>query len=642
MPVEFPNLSPDEFEELTTALANDGAGWQISGASGSGKSKAMENMFMTLVRRRGRQAIFFDPHGESAKALWRMVQTLPKRIRGNVLYIRPSDLRTVVGINPLHVPRNGLTDYEWRARLANKVSHTALILLAAFGETAFGARPVLRKWVTRWLRTLAYVGLSISDVQYFIDVRSDLYQELVQLVPDVLARNEMAELPRLRLHELENEIASAKNRFLGMLENPACESVLGRNRDCLDMHQLIADGTSLIVDLEPAGVLSADDQQLLCNLYLNEFLHAVINIPDEQRRPCWCFIDELAVFQTSQNLLLNMLCEIRKFKTRFILAHQGSSRFPGGQENEFLKTIMAQCRVHLYFRHAAHDAVFFSGGPALSSYDPLKVKHEQRQDVQIHDGVDIIELQGRSSQQGETETDGGSEVHGTTAASTWGVQEGESTSQSEQSQLDSLRSAVTRATNNNYSTREGGSHSETNQKGRNWSTARTSSHGWSVNQTTVPKFRVENVVQSVTFFTSEEQCRLIAQKVVDFSPGEGLLHIGGKGTWIVQLPLPVDRLARTPRARAKAMKEAHERLMARPEFTTPEQIQHERCQTLSALIREVRNILRHSDRRDENQVCLNLHSQPVAESISSIPETQPGLTNTPPTKTEDTNAPWDI
>ncbi|MCA9047385.1 MAG: hypothetical protein KDA89_01570, partial [Planctomycetaceae bacterium] len=630
--------------ELTAALSNDGAGWSIGGVSGSGKSCSMEVMFITLIRRGGRQAIFFDPHGTSAKALWRMVQTLPKRIRDNVLYIRPSDLRTVVGINPLSIPRHGLSDYEWRARLSNKVNHTALILLAAFGEAGFGARPVLRKWVTRWLRTLAFVGLSISDVQYFLDVRSELYEELVQVVPDVMARNEMAELPRLRLHELENEIASAKNRFLALLENSVCESVLGRNHDCLDMSQLIADGTSLILDLEPAGVLSPDDQQLLCNLYLSEFLHAVINMPEEQRRPCFCFIDELAVFQTSQNLLLAMLCEIRKFRTKFILAHQGSSRFPGGTDNEFLRTIMAQCRVHLNMRQSAHDAVFFSSEPALAAFDPMMIKHEQHQEVQVNDGVEIIELQSRNSQEGTTETEGGSEVHGTTEASTWGVQEGEATSESEQNQLETLRSAVTRAVNSNHSTREGGSHSETNQKGRNWSRARTSNNGWSVNQTTIPKFRVKDVVQSVTFYTAEEQTRLIAQQMVNFSPGEGLLHIGGKGTWIVQLPLPVDRLARTPKARAKALKEAHLRLMSRPEFTTPEQIQIERQQTLSALIRELRILLRDPDFRENRQRRLNLHSQttPEPEPADDRPAAEPHVVDNPSTETEDNNAPWDI
>ena len=54
-------------------LFSAGAGVQISGDSGSGKSNALEVILHRLSQVRDAGLLFIDPHGESAKKLYRMI-----------------------------------------------------------------------------------------------------------------------------------------------------------------------------------------------------------------------------------------------------------------------------------------------------------------------------------------------------------------------------------------------------------------------------------------------------------------------------------------------------------------------------------------------------------------------------------------
>src|SRR5207245_10038908 len=110
----------------------------------------------------------------------------------------PADTSIVTPLNPLAVEAEGRDEYTWRARLSVKVAHVARILLHAWGETDFNSKPLLFKWTTRLLRTLAMLGLSLADVRHFLSIQSPLYHALVEAVPDLMARAEFVELAHMR------------------------------------------------------------------------------------------------------------------------------------------------------------------------------------------------------------------------------------------------------------------------------------------------------------------------------------------------------------------------------------------------------------------------------------------------------------
>src|SRR5207249_4046791 len=99
-----------------------------------------------------------------------------------------------------------------RARRTNKIDHVSNILLPSTGYTdGFLGKPLLRRWLPRVLTTTAVAGLPLPEAYHFLDTQSDIYRELIRIVPDTLARHEFAELALMRPADREAIIASTKN-----------------------------------------------------------------------------------------------------------------------------------------------------------------------------------------------------------------------------------------------------------------------------------------------------------------------------------------------------------------------------------------------------------------------------------------------
>jgi hypothetical protein len=569
----------------------------------------MELLIESLARA-GVPVLHIDPHGSSAKRVERMTWSLPQRLQRNFLTIRPCDTRRIVSINPLAVPRNGHSDLDWHASLTSKVGHVSRIELAAWGETDFNSRPRMFTWTTRVNKTLGSCGLTIPDAKYFLDVRSPVYESLIRAVPDLMARHAFEDLARRRPTEIDEQIESTRTRMLGFLENPIIEATLGRAEGALDMSQVIADGMSLIIDLEPRGLLRDEDQQILANLFLTEFIYTVMNLPEDYRRPYFIFIDELPVFASSFPLLLKTMCEIRKFKTRFVLAHQGTQRFPDGTQDRFLNTIISQCGVHVLLRHVNPvDAKFFGELLALPAIDPHKKKHEQHQEVQYQAGHQLVTLIDESDGQTLAEQAGGSESTGTNEQASWNDDTSDSTSNTRGTQRDQhiLREVVSEAQADTLTRRSGrgGSSGRTHEQGSSWSRTNSRTASRTKKQTLIPQFAFKDVVTSVQFYSVEEQTIAPATRLASLVTGEAIVHVSGRGIVEVKFPLAKDPFRLTPKFAAKKAAEYYRRLYERPEYATPQEIFELRRQLLDAILQHLQTIT------DESPALFATQPQPL-------------------------------
>jgi hypothetical protein len=572
---------------------NMGGGILCSGASGSGKTNISEWVFLEFIRRR-KPALWFCPHGDSAKKLRRQILMLPKSLRENVLYIRPSDPNRVVSLRPLHVSREGISPYEYRARIMGRVGHVRQLFLASVGEGQSGVvgRPLLRKWLTILLLTAALSGLNVADLVHFLEVNSPAFRLIAQLCPDLVLRSQLEELPEMRPAEREQEISSTRSRLLALFENVVVQMILGRNDDgVLDMNRIIDSGTSIIFDLSRQGMLSHEDQKMIANLYLAEFLHCVMERPSDKRRDYLCCIDELPVFDLSAPLIHDLLCEIRKFRTKFWLSFQGSSRFPGRFDNEFLNTIVSQCRVQLYLSHSAADARFFAQEPALATYDAKRIKHEQKAEQQVHDGHEIVTLVDQSYGTNHGQTEGESEGEARTFQDTWSDQTG--ISESLGSQIGQIGSAVSAARKESQS--HGGSSGTSQNRTRTVSQTIGRSFNRTIKQTLVPILKTQEIVSSVQFYTPEEWTLTFASELTRFNPGECAFYVRGLGVCYGKLPLSVDPLKHTPRTAAKRLAEHDLELAQLPYYQSPEQIDRDRQQFFQELLRQLRRALKQSE-----------------------------------------------
>lgn len=575
--------------QLGDWLFANSPGLQISGDSGCGKSNAMEVLAGGLLRQ-GQPLFFIDPHGQTAKRLERLATSLPERLRRKVIVIRPADTRQLVSINPLAVPRGNDSELDWQARLTSKVGHVSRILLAAWGEADFNSRPRMFTWITRILKTLGTCGLTIPDARYFLDVGSELYIALTRAVPDLMNRHAFEDLGERKPKDIDEQIESTRTRMLGFLENPIIEAMLGRTSDVLDFANVIDEGGSVIVDLEPQGKLRDEDQTIIANLLLTEFIYTVMNLSAVRRKLYFVFVDELPVFaQASGPLLIRALCEIRKFLVRFVLAHQGTQRFPQGVADPFLNTIVGQCGVHLYFRHANPvDAKYFGEIVALPDYDPKRVKHEQWQEVQQQAGHDLVILEDESQTTGSSDQVGGGESSGNSDTTSTNSTTGSSATNTSSTQQDEelLRRTIgeAHAAASLQSQGQGRSIGSSYQQNSSWTRSTSHSTGRTRRQTLVPRIVTKNVITGVQFYSSDEQVMEQASVLANLATGRAMLHVSGRGVVQIGFPLFQEPFEKTPRFAAKQAAAFHQQLSLRPEYASPVAILEQRRRLLEEVL----------------------------------------------------------
>lgn len=532
-------------------LRASAAGFFISGSSGTGKSQLMRLIMYSLATTR--EGFFLiDPHGDLARDLENDLATLPLEVQDRVIVIRPTDLQHVVGLNPLSVANDG-NDLRWRSRLVTKVMHTAFILLSAWGERDFNSKPVLFKWTFRFLLMLGRAGLAVTAVRFFFDPAHAVYQALLSFAPDFISRMEMEELAGLRPKEREEIIASCKNRFLGWLSNPIVELILSQSaRDgVMDVRELIQQRRIVIISLESGeGELHDTDVEILANLWLSEIAFAIFSTPQEKRVPTTVLIDELPTyFQSSFPLLSRMMPTTRKTLCRWVLAGQGAFAFPDATESSLLNLMIGQCGVHFIFGHRNFkDCEFFAKVAKFQSVDLLRRKHVERQLQQTTVGHDIVQLYDESINWTEQEQTGGSDAAACGQSDTATQQTTHTTNHAVQTQPNeaALRQAVTDATADMQGQSNASSTTNTMTSTNSWSRAASHGGGRTVRQTLVPRLQTD-VIEHVTFMTAEEQFLEIAAKIAGFDTGECIVHRGGKGAWIVKLPMVRNRYFRTPR-----------------------------------------------------------------------------------------------
>lgn len=587
--IEFPDLSMREFTRLIHRMLlnpNLGAGVEVSGVSGSGKSNFSQWAIVEAARL-GIPFLHIDPHGDSAKKAWRMCLDLPERQRRKIIYWRVADPNCVAAIHPLaHDPREELlSEYERLSRGRIQVELTANIILSAVGESAagFAFRPVMRKWIVRWLWLLWRSGLTLADAGMLIDPHHPVYDQLVQLAPDAMSRHQLASLSDLRAADLEAEIGSARNRIANILEHPAAEILLSRRHDTIDFREIYDSGTSLIVDLERGEILSDEVQRMFCNVVLNQYLAIVFSTPEAERRRRLCVIDELPVFNESCGPLLERMCtEIRKYLTSFVFLHQGGARFEGRTDNEFLRTIIDMCRVKILFRHNV-DAEYFGKLAALAAHRGPRIKHVQTGLQQLTVGHEIVELidqgEGTSEMTGQTTTAGTTETKSNSDSLT------ETLTQAVQKVDEQTRAKGRgRATNR--------AHSNSEAKAQQRTSTRTTNV--TRKQTLVPKLETHEVLTLLQFHSKDEIEWAAASALQQLDTGNAIVMIDGVGVWKTLTPEAKNPFSHAPKFAMKKLQEWRTELLKRPEFTEPKKIQAERKKFLDSLLVELRRLSRDS------------------------------------------------
>ncbi len=572
-------------------LGGDSPGVAISGDSGCGKTSTI-NLLLAKLARSGQPFLYIDPTGNSARFLERVVADLPARIRQNFVVIRPCDLTSVVSINPLHVPRDNCSDVEWMARVTTKVAHVVRILLAAWGETDLHGKPRLFTWLYRIIKTLASCGLTIPDCRYFLDPRDELYLSIVRAVQDPLARRAFEDLAGRRPTEADEQLESTRTRLLGFAcESQAIELLLGRSDEqVLKMHQAILEGKTIIVSLELGGTLRDDDQAILANLILTDFLFAVQNMPAELRRLYVVCLDELPIFANNGSgpLLMRSVREVRQFLVRYVWAFQGMNAF---DDPRFINLALSQLGGLVAMRHTGvEDAKFIGGHLALSGYSAKKVKQTTMHEVQYQRGHDLKTLIDQAESWSTAEQEGSAEAFGTSEQ----TNETETTSRTETDTRTThpvdfrrVNDAVAQARARTNGSALGRSSGTKTTSTRNQSTTVSRGGSRTFKQSLVPRLVSEFVTTGIQFYTPEEHVLQNAAALAGLPTGHAAVYLSGHGVYYVRFPLIEDPFLLTPKFAAKKLLAFQQELRALPYYRSPQQILDQREKLLLATIEEL-------------------------------------------------------
>jgi len=304
------------------------------GQTGTGKSTLLVNL-ARQDHESGRGFCLIDPHGDLAERVARFAGA-------EAIYWNVADPACPYGHNPLtyvtprHRPlvASGLLDAlkkQWSDAWGPRMEHLLRMALLALLE-----RP----------------GSSLADVMpLFLDTafREDVAKGLRD---DHVRSFWMREYKALRYQTSSDAIAPIANKLGGLLAHPVVRRSLCLPKEPLRFRNLMDLGRPLIVNLGK-GRLGADTANVVGGVVVSTLAHAAYsreNVPEDERRPYFLYIDECHSFTTE--VVAEMLSELRKYRLGLVLTTQHCSQLDGAVQ----ESIFGNVGTVVAFRVGANDA----------------------------------------------------------------------------------------------------------------------------------------------------------------------------------------------------------------------------------------------------------------------------------------------
>ncbi|MDQ3816163.1 MAG: type IV secretion system DNA-binding domain-containing protein [Acidobacteriota bacterium] len=280
----------------------------VVGKTGTGKSTLLETLIRQDIRS-GHGLVLIDPHGDLVE---HVLVGIPEERKEDLIYFNVQDAEAPLAFNPLE-----------------RVPAAARPLAASGLLEAFK-----KLWADFWgprsehiLRNALFALLeqpqaTLADVLRLLDDR-DFRRNAAERVANPHVRNFwLREYEGYTARFRVEAIAPIQNKVGAFLANPISQRILARERSSFDLRRVMDEGKVLLVNLAK-GKTGDDTARLIGALLVTKIGLAAmsrVDIPKEERRDCYVYLDEFQSFSTLS--LANMLSELRKYRACLILAHQ--------------------------------------------------------------------------------------------------------------------------------------------------------------------------------------------------------------------------------------------------------------------------------------------------------------------------------
>lgn len=334
----------------------------IVGRTGTGKSELLKSMILQDIRA-GKGVCLIDPHDLAEDLLG----YIPPERAEDVIFFEPSDEAWPMGLNLISA-RN---DQE-RHMATNAVIGMMYKLYDPHKTGIIGPR------FEHAIRNAMLTVMDAIPGGTFIEVvqtlqRPEFVQELLPRIQDPLVRrywtDQIAQTSDFHKSEVLDYIVSKFGRFI---TNKTIRNIIGQSENAFDFRKVMDEGKILIVNLSK-GKLGEENSNFLGLVLVPRLLAAAMSradVPIEQRRPFYMYVDEFQNFATPD--FATILSEARKYKLCLTVANQFTSQM----EDEVKNAVFGNVGTLISFRVGVADASYLQHeySPVFNEADLLNIE----------------------------------------------------------------------------------------------------------------------------------------------------------------------------------------------------------------------------------------------------------------------------
>ncbi|HEY5591310.1 MAG TPA: type IV secretion system DNA-binding domain-containing protein [Paludibacter sp.] len=317
----------------------------IIGATGTGKSTLISNLFLEDVRQ-GNGCVIFDPHGDTIEEI---IPHIPEDRLKDVILIDPSDNEYSFGFNLL----SANTEVE------KIVLSSDLVEAFKRHSTSWGDQmtSVLSNAINTFLNSNK--GGTLVELKRFLlenTFRKDFLKSVSDRSIHYYWNNEFVLLKKLSISPLLTRLDT-------FLRPKTIRNILSQ-RDGLDFNEVINERKILLVKLSQ-GLIGEENSYLLGTLILSKIYQvaqARQSLTKEERHPFYIYLDEFQNFITPS--INGILSGARKYGAGLVLAHQELNQI---KDTDIGNSVLSNANIRICFRLGDFDAKKLESG--FSSFD---------------------------------------------------------------------------------------------------------------------------------------------------------------------------------------------------------------------------------------------------------------------------------
>ncbi|WP_395746698.1 type IV secretory system conjugative DNA transfer family protein [Prosthecobacter sp.] len=315
----------------------------ILGGTGTGKSTLLFSMIQQDILR-GEGVAVLDPHGDLIDRVLGIIP--PERVK-DVVLLDPADEQFVIPFNIL----SAHSDFE-KQLLASDLVSVFQRLSTSWGDqmNSVFQNAVLAFLESRDGGTLADLRRFLLDAQWreqFLETVSD---------PDVRFYWKRA-FPQLGSGKSIGPIITRLETFLSP---KPIRYMVSQRENRLDFRAMM-DGGKIFLARLPQGLIGRENAFLLGSLIMTKLQQMAMSrarIPESQRRPFYCYIDEFHHFITPS--LTEVLSGARKYGLGLVLAHQELKQLD--RDKDVGSAVLSNAFTRVVFRVGDSDARALADG----------------------------------------------------------------------------------------------------------------------------------------------------------------------------------------------------------------------------------------------------------------------------------------